>query len=119
MDKTEISFWLTLVGTACWAACFWWMYVISRAQNRLLDRLSEQGRRIEGFSKVEHDLIREVHPQVGRIKDGMEAVVAAVTENTQAVAGRPRPKRGVSPRPSGCRSRGRSPGPSGAPAPAR
>ena len=37
--------------------------------------------RIEKVSKLEHALIKEVHPQVGEIKEGMDAVVAAVKEN--------------------------------------
>ena len=40
---------------------------ISAKQNYLMDQLREQGRRIEKLSKVEHDLIKEVHPQVGEI----------------------------------------------------
>jgi hypothetical protein len=84
MDKNAAAFWMTLVGTACWAVCFWWMYRISDKQNRLLDRLGEQGRRIEKLSKVEHDLIKEVHPQVGEIKEGLEEMIAAVKENTES-----------------------------------
>ena len=82
--QSSLAFWMTLVGTACWAVCFVWMYRISEKQNRLLDRLTEQGKRIERFSKIEHDLIKEVHPQVGEIKDSMDAVVAAVKENTES-----------------------------------
>jgi hypothetical protein len=82
--QSSLAFWMTLVGTGCWAICFVWMYRISEKQNRLLDRLTEQGKRIERFSKIEHDLIKEVHPQVGEIKDSMDAVVAAVKENTES-----------------------------------
>jgi hypothetical protein len=49
-----------------------------------LDQLHAQGKRIEKLSKIEHDLIKEVHPQVGEIKDGMDAMVAAVKENTES-----------------------------------
>ena len=84
MDKNIIAFWLTLVGTGCWGVCFWWMYRISQKQNNLLDRLGEQGRRIEKLSKIEHDLIKEVHPQVGEIKEGMDEMIAAVKENTES-----------------------------------
>jgi uncharacterized protein YdeI (YjbR/CyaY-like superfamily) len=59
------------------------MYRISEKQNSLLDRLTEQGKRIEKLSKIEHDLIREVHPQVGEIKEGMDEMIAAVKENTE------------------------------------
>ena len=50
-------------------------------QNALLDQLHAQGKRIEALSKLEHDLIKEVQPQVGEIKEGMDAMVAAVKEN--------------------------------------
>jgi hypothetical protein len=82
--QSSLAFWMTLVGTGCWGVCFVWMYRISEKQNRLLDRLTEQGKRIERFSKIEHDLIKEVHPQVGEIKESMDAVVAAVKENTES-----------------------------------
>jgi hypothetical protein len=82
MDK--LAFYMTLLGTGCWAVCFWWMYRISREQNKLLDRLSDQGKRIEKLSKMEHDLIKEVHPKVSDIKDGMEEMIAAVKENTES-----------------------------------
>jgi hypothetical protein len=84
--QSSLAFWMTLVGTGCWGICFIWMYRISDKQNRLLDRLTEQGKRIEKFSKIEHDLIKEVHPKVGEIKESMDAVVAAVKENTEGNA---------------------------------
>jgi hypothetical protein len=84
MDKNALAFLMTLLGTGCWAVCFWWMYRISKKQNHLLDKLSEQGKRIERFSKIEHDLIKEVHPQVNDIKEGMEEMIAAVKENTES-----------------------------------
>jgi hypothetical protein len=80
----NITFWMSVIGLACWGACFWWMYLISNKQNSLLDRLTEQGKRIEKLSRIEHDLIKEVHPQVGEIKDSVAEVVAAVKENTEA-----------------------------------
>jgi len=83
MDKTDFAFWLTLTGTLCWVVCFWWMHRISTTQNAFLDQLRAQGKRIEKLSKLEHDLIKEVHPQVGEIKEGMDAVVAAVKENAE------------------------------------
>ena len=47
MNLSLLGFWLTLVGTACWGWCFWWMYRISANQNHLLEQLTEQGKRIE------------------------------------------------------------------------
>lgn len=83
MDKTGLAFWLTLIGTLCWIVCFWWMHRISTKQNVLLDQLHAQGKRIEKLSKLEHDLIKEVHPQVSEIKEGMGTMVAAVKEKNE------------------------------------
>ena len=83
MDKTSFAFWMTLTGTLCWVVCFWWMYRISNKQNALLDQLHAQGKRIEKLSKLEHDLIKEVHPKVGEIKEGMDTMVAAVKETVE------------------------------------
>lgn len=62
------------------------MYRISKKQNDLLEQLRLQGKRIEKVSKVEHDLIKQVHPQVGEIKERMDAVVNAVTEHAKNTA---------------------------------
>jgi hypothetical protein len=86
MNTNQISLLLAVVGTGCWVACFWWMYRISAKQNSLLAQLTEQSKRIERWSKIEHDLIKEVHPQVGEIKDSMDEMIAAVKENTEASA---------------------------------
>jgi hypothetical protein len=83
VDRNGITFWLTVAGILCWGVCFWWMYLISSKQNRVMEQLHEQGKRIEKLSKMEHDLIKEVHPQVGEIKDGMEEMIAAVKENSE------------------------------------
>jgi hypothetical protein len=90
MDRNGMTFLMAVVGTACWGVCFAWMYRISAKQNRLLDRLGDQGKRIEKLSRIEHDLIKEVHPQVGEIKDGMNEMIAAVKENTEGQAKGPR-----------------------------
>ena len=82
MDRNSLGFWMTLVGTVCWGICFWWMRRLSIKQNILLDQLREQGKRIEKLSKIEHDLIKEVHPQVSEIKEGMEEMIAVVKENS-------------------------------------
>jgi len=81
---------MSVAGTVCWGICFWWMGRISAKQNNLIEQLRDQGRRIEKLSKVEHDLIKEVHPQVGEIKEGMNVMIAAVKENTagQILAGK-------------------------------
>jgi Spy/CpxP family protein refolding chaperone len=74
---------MTVGGTACWGICFWWMRRLSVKQNTLLDQLREQGQRIERLSKAEHDLIKEVHPQVNEIKEGMDEMRAVVKENSK------------------------------------
>jgi len=84
MNENSLAFWMTLAGTVCWGVCFWWMRRISVKQNTLLDQLREQGRRIEKLSRIEHDLIKEVHPQVSEIKDGMDAMIAVVKENLES-----------------------------------
>jgi len=74
---------MTLAGTVCWGVCFWIMHRLSVKQNALLAQLREQGQRIEKLSKIEHDLIKEVHPQVNEIKVGMEEMIAVVKENSE------------------------------------
>ena len=61
------------------------MHRISSKQNAFLDQLRAQGKRIEKLSKIEHDLIKELHPQVGEIKEGMDVMAAAVKENTETI----------------------------------
>ena len=80
MTLSQMAFALACIDTTCWVACFVWMHRISTRQDRLLKELHAQGKRIEELSKVEHDLIREVHPQVGEIKERVEKVADAVNE---------------------------------------
>jgi len=82
MDRSGLSFWMTVAGTVCWGVCFWWMRRLSVKQNSLLDQLHQQGKRLEKLSRLEHDLIKEVHPQVNEIKEGMDEMIAAVKENS-------------------------------------
>jgi hypothetical protein len=82
MNRNSLSFWMTVTGTVCWGVCFWWMRRLSVKQNFLLDQLRDQGKRVEKLSKIEHDLIKEVHPQVNEIKEGMEEMMAVVQENS-------------------------------------
>jgi hypothetical protein len=74
----QIAFWLTVIGTVCWPICFWWMHRISSRQDALLNELREQGQRIEGLSKEEHQLIKDVHPAVGKIQDDVADVKSTV-----------------------------------------
>lgn len=83
MNENNFAFWMTFAGTICWGVCFWWMHRLSNKQNALLDQLREQGKRIEKLSKLEHDLIKEVHPQVHEIKEGMDEMIAVVKENSE------------------------------------
>jgi hypothetical protein len=61
MDHATIAYWLTWVGTGAWVICFWWMHRISARQDALLMELRE-------LAKTQHDILREVHPDVGEIK---------------------------------------------------
>ena len=83
MNENGVAFCMTLAGTICWGVCFWWMRRLSLKQNALLDQLREQGKRIEKLSRIEHDLIKEVHPQVNEIKEGMEEMIATAKENQE------------------------------------
>ena len=67
------------IGMACWLVCFWWMHRISSRQDTMLKELHEMTTRIEDLSRAEHDLIRDVHPQVGEIKEKVEDVADAVS----------------------------------------
>jgi hypothetical protein len=74
-----ILFVLTLVGLGCWCVCFWWMHRISSRQDAVLKELHGMTTRIEQISQAGHNLIREVHPQVGEIKEHVENVAEAVS----------------------------------------
>ena len=74
---------LTWLSLTCWVVCFWWMHRISSRQDALLGELHQMAKRIEQFSKVEHDLIQEVHPQVTEIKDKVENVAQAVKNDDE------------------------------------
>jgi len=67
------------IGLACWLVCFWWMHRISSRQDAMLKELHEMTTRIEDLSRAEHDLIRDVHPRVGEIKEKVEDVADAVS----------------------------------------
>ncbi len=47
----------------------------------MLKELHEMTTRIEHLSKAEHDLIREVHPQVSEIKEQVENVAQKVSDD--------------------------------------
>ena len=51
----------------------------------MLKGLHEMTTRIEQLSQAEHDLIREVHPQVGEIKEHMENVAEAVAPESSDI----------------------------------
>jgi hypothetical protein len=78
MDNTLIVFWASIISAVCWPICFWWMHRISSRQDALLQTLREQGKRIENLSREEHDLIKEVHPEVEQIQGDVADVKAAV-----------------------------------------
>jgi len=45
----------------------------------MLKELQEMTRRVEHISKAGHDMIRDVRPQVGEIKEQVETVKEAVS----------------------------------------
>ena len=75
---------LTWIGLICWCVCFWWMHRISARQDALLKELHDITTRIEGLSKAEHDMIRDVHPKVREIKEHVENVAEAVSPQNSA-----------------------------------
>jgi hypothetical protein len=76
-----MAFVLGCIGTVCWAVCFWWMHRISSRQDAMLEELREVTTRIEKLSLAEHDLIKDVHPQVSEIKEHVEDVREVVSPN--------------------------------------
>jgi hypothetical protein len=74
---------LTWMGLGCWIVCFWWMHRISSRQDAMLKELHGMTSRIEEISKAEHDLIRDVHPQVSEIKEHVETVKEAVSPDRE------------------------------------
>ena len=70
---------LGCIGTLCWIVCFWWMHRISSRQNAVLEELREVTTRIEKLSQAEHDLIKDVHPQVSEIKEHVQDVKEVVS----------------------------------------
>lgn len=73
---------LTWIGIGCWVVCFWWMHRISSRQTAMLKELRDVTKRIEGLSQAGHDLIRDVHPQVGEIKEHVETVKEAISSES-------------------------------------
>ncbi len=55
------------------------MQRISSRQDAMLEELHEVTTRIEKLSQAGHDLIRDVHPKVGEIKEHVEDVREAVS----------------------------------------
>ena len=72
---------LGCIGTLCWIVCFWWMHRISSRQDAMLEELHAMTTRIERLSQAEHDLTRDVHPQVSEIKEHVEDVREVVSPN--------------------------------------
>jgi predicted transcriptional regulator len=70
---------LSWVGTLCWGVCFWWMHRLSSRQEAMLQELKDVTKRIEQLSEAEHDLIKQVHPQVSEIKEQVDTVAEHVS----------------------------------------
>ncbi len=75
-------FLLSWIGMGCWIVCFWWMHRISSRQDSMLKELHAVTARIERLSRVEHDLIKEVHPTVSEIKDRVQDMQETVASDS-------------------------------------
>ena len=85
MNRTFLEF-LTLIDTACWILCFWWMHRISSRQDAMLIELREQAQRIEKLSEAEHDLVKDLHPKVHKIEADVDEVATAVRADQDAIS---------------------------------
>jgi hypothetical protein len=89
MDHATIAYGLTWVGTGAWVVCFWWMHRISARQDALLTELRE-------LAQTQQDILREVHPDVGEIKEHVveeqgakiNEIAAQIMQVADAVASR-------------------------------
>src|SRR5205085_9870473 len=88
-DIQTVALVLAWVGIACWGICFWWMHRLSSRQEMMLKELHDVTRRIEKLSKVEHDLIRQVHPNVEEIKESVKDVSNKVSQSEGRASARP------------------------------
>lgn len=86
METLDITFWLAFIGVACWPICFWWMHRISKEQSAVLKQLRLQGERIERLSREEHELVKELHPQVGQIREGLQEIADATVKEPPNVS---------------------------------
>jgi hypothetical protein len=73
MARTLANF-FTFVDIGCWAVCFWWMHRISERQNAVLKELQQQARSIEDLSREEHEILKQLHPTVQKIEEGVDQV---------------------------------------------
>jgi hypothetical protein len=83
-DLGTTSVVLAWIGTGCWGVCFWWMHRLSSRQEAMLKELHAVTKRIEKLSEVEHDMLREVHPTVEKIKESVKDVAVAVSAEDSA-----------------------------------
>ena len=79
MRPTLVNF-VALIDIACWAVCFWWMHRISQRQDIMLEELQEQAHSIEELSREEREILKELHPTVQKIEEGVDRV----KESTEA-----------------------------------
>ncbi len=79
MGHIFINF-LSLLNIGFWGVCFWWMHRISQRQDTMLKELKQQAHSIEELSREEHEILKELHPAVQKIEEGVDQV----KESTQA-----------------------------------
>lgn len=73
MGRALVNF-FTVVDIGCWGVCFWWMHRISQRQNAMLKELQQQARSIEELSREEREILKELHPTVQKIEEGVDQV---------------------------------------------
>lgn len=65
---------ISVLDIVCWGICFWWMHRISERQNTMLEELKQQAHSIEALSKEESEILKELHPTVQKIEEGVDQV---------------------------------------------
>ena len=80
MNEAQIGYWLTWIGTGAWGFCFLWMHRISSRQDRMLAELRDQARRIEKLARTEHDILKEVRPDIDKIREGVAEVTSGLDD---------------------------------------
>src|SRR5215207_7178617 len=85
MESSDIAYWLAWVGTLAWGVCFGWMHRISSRQDRLLNELHAQARRIAELNELQSDILNQVRPNVDRIREHVATVADGLDQTVEKV----------------------------------